>query len=107
MSRTQIINIIQSFLTYLLFILPPTLIALGCTQDAAGNLECSQAMISPKFLVLWVIPGIGFIKGVLLPWFTPGGWIRNLLGDKVAVVPTASTNATPGTVSPVEVRKAA
>lgn len=106
MSRTQIINIIQSFLTYLLFILPPTLIALGCTQDAAGNLECSQAMISPKAL-LWVVSGIGFIKGVLLPWFTPGGWIRNIFGDKVAVVPTASTKATAGTVSPVEVRKAA
>lgn len=106
MTRTQLINIIQSILTYVLFVAPPLLVGLGCTQDAAGNLDCSQAIIAPKMLV-YLVSFIAFIKGVVLPWFTPGGWIRNLFGDKVTAVPANSNNATAGTVSPADVRKAA
>lgn len=106
MSVNQIINILQTLLTVLMTVVPPVLLALGCTQDPAGNLDCSQAMFSPKTLAL-IVTGLGIIKVTILPWFSPGGWIRNLFGERAVVAPGGTAAATAGTVSPVDVRKAA
>lgn len=103
MSMGQIINILQTVLTIIMTVLPPILLALGCTQDATGKLDCSQALVSPLTLG-YIVTGIGLIKTVVLPWFAPGGWIRNLFGDRAVVAPAASPAATPGTVAPSDVR---
>lgn len=104
MTRGQIINNLQTFLTLLITIGPTILLALGCTQDAAtGALECSNALISPKAL-LYIVAAIGFIKVTVLPWLAPGGWVRNLFGDRAVVAPSTSPAATTGTVPPTAVR---
>lgn len=106
MSLGQIINILQTVLTVLMTVVPTILLALGCTQDAAGNLDCSNAVVSPLTLG-YIVTAIGLIKTVVLPWFAPGGWLRNLFGDRAVVAPASSTSATAGTVSPADVRKEA
>lgn len=100
MSASQIINILQSILTVLMTVVPPVLLALGCvTVVATGSLDCSAAVVSPKTLA-WIVGGLGFVKLTLLPWFAPGGWIRNLFGDKTVVTPAPLI----GTVSPTDKR---
>lgn len=102
MSLNQVINILQTLLTILMTVVPPILLALGCTQ-IGNELDCSQAILSPKTLAL-VVTGIGVVKTTILPWLAPGGWLRNLFGDKAVIAPAASKAAVPGTVAPADVR---
>lgn len=103
MDLSRLINILQSVLTVIVTAVPTIVLALGCTQDATGAIECSKAIVSPAALA-WLIGAIGFLKGVVLPWLAPGGWVRNMFGARAAVVPSTSTAATPGTVPPTAVR---
>lgn len=103
MSVSQIINIIQTGLTVLMTVIPTILLALGCTQGATGSLDCNAAMVSPSTLA-WIVGAIGFIKTVVLPWLAPGGWVRNLFGERAVVAPSSSSAATTGTVPPNAVR---
>lgn len=106
MSSGQIINILQTILTLAMTIIPTILLALGCTQDAAGAIDCSKAIVAPSTLA-YIVAGLGFIKTVILPWLAPGGWLHNLFGNRAVVAPASSTAATAGTVSPADVRKEA
>ncbi len=103
MNFSQLINIVQTILTVAMTVIPTILLALGCTQTATGNLDCSLAMVSPSTLA-WIVGGIGFVKTVVLPWLAPGGWVRNLFGERAVVAPNASSAAVPGTVAPKDVR---
>lgn len=100
MSTGRLINILQSILTVLMTVAPTILLALGCTQNAVtGELDCSAAIVSPWTMGKIVI-GLGLIKTVVLPWLAPGGWVRNMFGDRAVVTSTPA----PGTVSPTDVR---
>lgn len=103
MNISQIINILQTILTVLMTVIPTILLALGCVQGVGGELDCSAAWVSPKGLAL-IVAGLGFVKTVILPWLAPGGWVRNLFGERATVVPASSTSATTGTVAPAAVR---
>lgn len=103
MKIGQIINIVQTILTVILGAIPVILVNLGCVTDAAGNFNCANAIIAPGTLA-WIGGGVLFIKTVVLPWLAPGGWIRNLFGERAVVAPSASPAATEGTVPPTAVR---
>lgn len=103
MNMGQIINILQTVLTVIMTVVPTILISFGCTQGTTGDLDCSQAIISPWTLGKIVL-ALGIIKTIILPWLAPGGWVRNLFGERAVVVPQNSSAATPGTVSPADVR---
>jgi hypothetical protein len=103
MNLSQLINILQTILTVAMTVIPTILLALGCTQNATGTLDCSQATVSPSTLA-WIVGAIGFVKTVVLPWLAPGGWIRNLFGERAVVAPSTSSAATTGTVAPQDVR---
>lgn len=103
MNLSQLINILQTILTVAMTVIPTILLALGCTQTATGDLDCSAAMVSPSTLA-WIVAGLGFVKTVVLPWLAPGGWLRNLFGERAVVAPSTSAAATTGTVPPSAVR---
>lgn len=103
MSVSQIINIVQTLLTVILGAIPVILVNLGCTTDAAGNFDCANAIIAPATLA-WIGGAVLFLKTVVLPWLAPGGWLRNLFGERAVVTPSTSKAATTGTVSPSDVR---
>lgn len=101
------INSLQTLLSVVLAIATGLLTQLGCVQDVAtAKLVCTVSnfpWLTPT--TLGSVAGVvTFLKLVVLPWLQPGGWLHNLFGQKVAVVPAGSTAATPGTVSPVDVR---
>lgn len=100
MNLSSLINTVQTILSAALASLPVLLVNLGCTMDAVtGKLDCSQAYVAPTTLG-YIAIGIGFLKLVVLPAIQPGGWFRNLFGDKTVV----TTQPSPGTVSPADVR---
>lgn len=105
MTTGRIINILQTVLSILMTVVPTILLSLGCTQDPITQaLDCQAAVISP-WTMGKIVLALGVIKTVILPWLAPGGWVHNMFGERAVVAPGSSSAATPGTVSPIDVRK--
>lgn len=93
------LNALQTYLTLAIGLVMYLLVGLGCTQTAAGVLDCSQSTIIGPKVATFMIGAIIFAKTVVLPAIQPGGWFRNLFEPKVPV----SASGDPGTVTQAQV----
>lgn len=99
------LNTLQSILSGVLVVLPVLLKFTGCVEEVTpdpndADLNCSASTLSPT-LIWWGLGIVTTLKFVVIPWFQPGGLIRNLFAPKVPV----TEKVEPGTVMPTQVAK--
>jgi hypothetical protein len=96
------LNAVQTYVSALLVAIPALFIAVGCTQNALGALDCSMSklpILTPT-VTLYTTGFLAVLKFAIIPALQPGGWFRNLFAPKVPISPTGA----PGTVKPQQVK---
>lgn len=105
MLNSGLVNVAQTVLTVINVALIALLMQVGCVDNPATpdvDLMCTVSnvpFLSVTFLG-WAAAVSNALKLVVLPWLAPGGWVRNLFGDKTVV----TAQPLIGTVAPTAKR---
>lgn len=99
------LNTLQTALTGAIVVAMALLKFAGCTELPDGTPDCSASWLGEHIgqaTLVWIAGILGFVKLTVIPWFQPGGFLRNLFSPKAPIVPVAENE--PGVVTPVQVK---
>lgn len=98
------LNTLQTALTGAIVVAMALLKFAGCTELPTGVPDCSASWLGEhvgQATLVWIAGILGFVKLTVIPWFQPGGFLRNLFSPKAPIV--QPSEAQPGVVTPAQV----